>query len=66
MFSRNGEVLFRDAKQLKEEGLVEKIGVSIYHPQQAELVLKHFDLDILQGPLNIFDQRLTKQAYLIN
>ena len=65
LFSRNGEVLFRDAKQLKEEGLVEKIGVSIYHPQQAELVLKHFDLDILQGPLNIFDQRLY-QAGILN
>lgn len=46
--------LFEDFKQ-KE--YVRKIGVSVYSPKQLEDILNLVDIDIVQLPLNILDQR---------
>ena len=52
------EGLSHDLKKLKQEGLVEKIGFSLYHPQELEYLLDHqIDFDMIQVPYNIFDQR---------
>lgn len=56
----NGSEIVRDLKSLKEEGSVEKIGVSIYEPEKLEEILKVFDIDIVQLPFNIFN----REAYL--
>lgn len=46
---------------LKQEGLCEKIGFSLYLPSQLESILDlHPHLDILQIPYSIFDQRFEK------
>ncbi len=43
--------------ELKEEGLVQKIGVSVYEIDEAEKALKEGLIDYLQMPCSIFDQR---------
>jgi len=43
--------------KLKENGYIEKIGVSIYEPYQLEFLVKYFDFDLIQLPISIFDQR---------
>ncbi|GAB3197261.1 aryl-alcohol dehydrogenase-like predicted oxidoreductase [Pontibacter aydingkolensis] len=44
--------------QLKAEGKVAKIGVSLYHPSEAETLLKAAaPIDILQFPYSVFDRR---------
>lgn len=49
---------------LKRQGLVEKIGVSIYTEAQLEQILTQYPIDIVQLPLNVFDQRFLQQNYL--
>lgn len=45
-------------RELKKMNLVQKIGFSLYHPDQAELLLNQgVDFDLVQIPYNIFDQR---------
>lgn len=52
-----GEFLSNALMSLRDRGLVKKIGVSIYDPNIIEILYKRIDLDIVQLPLNIFDQR---------
>jgi len=53
-----GHYLYNALQSLKSKGLVKKIGVSIYSKQQLDQILEHFDVDIVQLPFNILDQRL--------
>jgi len=53
-----GEKLFKAMQELKVKGLITKIGVSIYDSQQVELILNRFDIDLVQIPMNVLDQRL--------
>lgn len=50
--------------QLKSEGLVKKIGVSIYNPEELETIMKKMKLDIVQAPINLIDQRLESSGWL--
>jgi aryl-alcohol dehydrogenase-like predicted oxidoreductase len=43
---------------LKALGFVEKIGISVYTENEINQVTKNFNFDIIQLPMNIFDQRL--------
>ncbi len=56
-----GGHLYSVLKELKESGLVEKIGVSVYSPEVLEVVLQSWpDIELVQFPLNIYDQRMLK------
>lgn len=50
--------------KLKEEGLIENIGVSIYDPTDAEEFLQYDEFDVIQVPVNIFDWRLITSGIL--
>ena len=55
---KNHPDYIEDFIRLKETGKTEKIGFSLYHPSEAEYVLKNnVPCDIVQIPYNIFDQR---------
>jgi uncharacterized protein len=59
-FFLENQNIWRDLKQIKEEGLVEKIGISLYYPWELDYILdKHIDFDIVQFPYSIFDQRFS-------
>ena len=47
-----------DLKGLKESGLVNNIGVSIYEPDDAVHIVTEGIIDYIQVPYNVFDQRL--------
>lgn len=57
LFKPGGERLFEEAKSLVSSGLATKIGVSVYNEQQVDRLLQDFDVDIVQIPINIIDQR---------
>jgi aryl-alcohol dehydrogenase-like predicted oxidoreductase len=63
---KNFNFLFEELNKLKQHGLVKKIGFSVYTPEQIDFVLENFDFDLIQLPLNIFDQRLIKDGKLKN
>ena len=50
--------------ELKKEGLIKRFGISAYNPEDIEATFKFKDLDVVQVPLNIFDQRLMKTGLL--
>ena len=48
--------IWQNFLELKEEGKVEKIGFSLYYPEEYYKI-ENLKVDILQIPYNIFDQR---------
>lgn len=50
--------------QLKDEGLIKNIGISIYDPQDVNYFVPDFQIDIVQCPFNILDRRILKNNFL--
>lgn len=61
--SQGGE-LFRALVTLRDEGRVEKIGVSIYDPDELDALWSRYQLDLVQAPFNILDRRLATSGWL--
>ena len=59
-----GSENFDKLSQLKEQQLTRKIGVSVYTPQQLSDIIDMFPIDIVQLPLNVFDQRFIQSGIL--
>ncbi|MGC4406040.1 aldo/keto reductase [Methyloversatilis sp. MC4-4] len=53
-----GERLIDALRALRAEGKVARIGVSVYDGAQLDAILARFTPDLVQLPLNVFDQRL--------
>jgi aryl-alcohol dehydrogenase-like predicted oxidoreductase len=64
LLGSNGQELYKALKLLKERGLVEKIGVSIYAPNELELLMTDFNFDLVQAPFNVVDQRLLISGWM--
>ena len=56
--------LFDQMLNLKESGLVERIGISVYSSDIADQILQKFPIDLIQVPINVFDQRLLDSGSL--
>lgn len=59
-----GEWLMERAQTLRARGEVRKVGVSVYEPAQAERILEHHTIDLIQIPLNVLDQRFSSSGIL--
>jgi aryl-alcohol dehydrogenase-like predicted oxidoreductase len=59
-----GKEIARELNNLKSEGIVEKVGVSIYSPAELDVVTKHFAVDLVQAPLSLIDRRLYSSGWL--
>lgn len=57
LFEAHGPELYKALVELKKLGQIKKIGISVYAPEEVEQVLDHYDLDLVQMPGNVFDQR---------
>lgn len=58
LLEKNGVSLYNALDNLKSQGLIKKIGVSIYSPDELGPLIKNFDLDIVQAPINVFDRTM--------
>jgi aryl-alcohol dehydrogenase-like predicted oxidoreductase len=58
------DALFSKLNELKQQGLIEKIGFSTYMPEQVDFLLENFDFDLIQLPFNVFDNRLIVKGQL--
>jgi aryl-alcohol dehydrogenase-like predicted oxidoreductase len=58
------DALFNKLNELKNKGLIKKIGFSAYTPEQVDFLLKKFDFDLIQVPFNILDDRLMQGGQL--
>jgi aryl-alcohol dehydrogenase-like predicted oxidoreductase len=61
------DLLFDRMAELKVRGWVEKVGVSVYNPEQLERVLDRHPgrVDLVQLPFNVLDQRLAQRPLLL-
>ena len=59
-----GKPALRALEQLKAEGFVQKIGVSIYSPTELETAAQSRAIDLVQVPLNLIDRRLHTSGWL--
>ena len=64
LFGPGGDMIWREMEGLRSQGLVEKIGVSVYAGNQIDQILGAFAPDIVQLPVNVFDQRLVDSGHL--
>lgn len=65
LLGSQGDALYHSLSLMKEQGLVKKIGVSIYSPSELNLLYsKKFSFDLVQSPLNVLDRSLEKSGWL--
>lgn len=63
-FKNGGEKLLEFLCKAKELGLTKKIGFSAYDEKEIEKIMSIFSPDLIQLPVNIFDQRLINNGTL--
>lgn len=56
--------MFGAMQDLRDKGLVKKIGVSVYEAREIEDLLERYSLDLIQVPVSVLDQRLLQAGYL--
>ena len=64
LLGSNGTQLIQVLADLKNDGFVRKIGVSIYTMDELDEVCKQFKIDLVQAPLNVIDRRMEATGWL--
>lgn len=64
LLEKGGDELYRALRQLRQAGLVQKIGISIYEPAELDAINSRFQLDLVQAPFNLMDRRLIESGWL--
>lgn len=59
-----GKQLYQALQQKKQEGIVKRIGISIYSPDELNGLTDKFHFDLIQAPFNIIDRRLQESGWL--
>jgi aryl-alcohol dehydrogenase-like predicted oxidoreductase len=59
-----GGELYVALQEVRDLGLVGKIGVSVYGPEELDAVVDRFPPDLVQAPLNVLDRRLVESGWL--
>ncbi len=60
----NGAMLYQALKALKDNGQVQKIGISIYTPTELDALIPRYRFDLVQAPFNLVDQRLCRTGWM--
>jgi aryl-alcohol dehydrogenase-like predicted oxidoreductase len=58
-----GPILYDSLLSLKSEGLIKKVGVSVYRVQELDRIFDTFAFDMVQAPLNLFDRHLIESGW---
>jgi aryl-alcohol dehydrogenase-like predicted oxidoreductase len=53
----DGAAIWRELESIRESGKAERIGFSVYAPEEARRLLARFPVQMIQLPLNVFDTR---------
>ena len=65
---KNSKIISKTLLEIKQKGLVSKIGFSVYDPDDIDFILKFIKPDIIQLPFSLFDKRflLTNKIKKLN
>ena len=64
LLKSGSDKLFKQLQIFKQQGLITKIGVSTYTVDQLQRIIDNFDIDLVQLPFNILDNRLVDSGVL--
>ena len=64
LLEAEGGQLYRSLQQLKNDGLIQNAGVSIYDPAELDALYGRFNFDIVQAPFNLFDRRMVESGWI--
>lgn len=64
LLGKRGKEFLKELKMLKRNGLVNNIGISIYDTSELKKIWKFWKPDLVQIPLNLFDQRILESSWL--
>lgn len=64
LLENHGEEIHAALQNLKACGIVGKIGISIYSPDELGALFTRFDINLVQAPFNILDRRLVTSGWL--
>jgi len=65
LLGERGPYLMAALRNTQEDGLVGKIGVSIYAPEELDRLFQLYKFDLVQAPLNIFDRRIIDSGWAL-
>lgn len=60
----HGDALWQALERLRDGGLVQRIGVSVYTPDEVETLLERYPLGLVQVPRNVLDGRFVARGTL--
>ncbi len=64
LLAPGGDRLYDVLRKFRDVGLVERIGASVYDRTQIDALVDAYDLDLVQLPVNVLDQRLLADGTL--
>lgn len=64
LLSKDSNNLVRALEEAQSDGIINKLGISIYSPDILDAVMKKMRLDIVQVPYNILDRRIETSGWL--
>lgn len=64
LLESRGKDIYNSMQKAKRLGLVHKLGISIYSPEELNCILDEYLLDIVQCPFNLVDQRLYTSGWM--
>jgi aryl-alcohol dehydrogenase-like predicted oxidoreductase len=60
----NGPAIVRGLQRARDAGLAERVGLSVYSPEQLAALIDRLPLEIVQIPANVFDRRFAQTDWL--
>lgn len=64
LLGTDGKALYQTLQELKETGQVQKVGASVYAPNEIEALTARYRFDLVQAPFNLVDRRLHTSGWL--
>jgi len=64
LVNESGDILYSTLQNLKMNGYIEKVGISIYSPTELEFLYSNYFFDLVQAPFNVFDRRIETSGWL--
>ncbi len=64
LLEARGAELFQAMQSQRDQGRVERIGISIYAPAELDALCDRYHFDLIQAPFNIMDDRLAESGWL--
>ena len=59
-----GDTVFDELNKLREKDITNKIGISVYFPDDILKIMPRYEIDMVQMPMNILDQRFLNEELL--